>query len=184
MFSRLLGSSAGWTVLKSSEKCLHNDVLPRQLFRVVSSSSIIKIPHAGFIGGRKDKESSSRSVFGSPEPPSKLKPFSSKDDLKDLLKGYTPMVQFQIVEAYRRGILSGGGSGIQKKTSALHSATMIILRIVSIGLGIILILFLLKSPERGINASLSKMFDSSIAEFADNVEVRFSDVQGVSFRVI
>ncbi|VUZ46192.1 unnamed protein product [Hymenolepis diminuta] len=178
MFSRLLGSSVGWTVLKSSEKCLHNDILPHQFFRVVSSFPIIKIPHARFIGGRKDKESSSRSVFGSPEPSSKLKSFSSKDDLKDLLKGYTPMVQLQIVEAYRRGILSGGGSGAQKKTSALHSATMIILRIVSIGLGVILILFLLKSPERGINASLSKMFDSSIAEFADNVEVRFSDVQG------
>nr|CDS27040.1 ATP dependent zinc metalloprotease YME1 [Hymenolepis microstoma] len=178
MLNRLLVPSIGWKVPKIVERHLHSDILSRQLFRIVSSSPIIKIPHARIVGVRKYKESSSSHLFGSPEPPSKLKSLSSKDDLRDLLKDYAPTIQLQIIEAYRRGIQSGGGSGTHKKTSTIQSVTMIILRVVSIGLGVILILFLLKSPERGLNGSFSKMFDSSIAEFADNIDVKFSDVQG------
>ncbi|VDO03749.1 unnamed protein product [Rodentolepis nana] len=178
MLNRLLVPSIGWKVPKIVEKHLHSDILSRQLFRVVSSSHIIKIPHARLVGVRKYKESSIRHLFGSPEPTSKLKSISSKDDLNDLLKDYSPTIQLQIVEAYRRGIQSVGGSATQKKTSTIQSVTTIILRIVSIGLGVILILFLIKAPERGLNGSFSKMFDSSIAEFADNIDVKFSDVQG------
>lgn len=180
MFGRLLAPSNSRPTLQLSEKYFHSGVISWRLFRAVSSSPLIQIPHAKLIDGRRGKESGSRNMFGSPEPSSKPKFFAAKDDLKDMLKGYTPMVQLQLVEAYRRGVQSNISS--QKKTSSLQSATMIILRIISIGLGVTLIIYLFRSPERGIGGSFSKIFDASVASLAENVDVRFSDVQGVSFR--
>lgn len=178
MFSRLLSATSFSTASHLSERYFRNDLFPHRLCKIITNFSVVQLPRAKFFQRRVDKGSFSRGVFGSPEPRSSSRKLAEHDDLKDMLKGYTPVVQLQLVEAYRRGVQSNTSN--QKKTSTLHSISTLIIRVITIGLGAALVFFLIRSPERGLGGGFSKIFDSSVASFADNVDVRFSDVQGVS----
>ena len=173
MFSRLLNAKNPTYVLP---RWLHDAVISHRRVRIVSLSPVIKVPHANFLSRRK--ESLTHGVFGSPEPRSPSQRPGVKDDLKDMLKGYTPTVQLQLVEAYRRGFQSNVNE--QKRTNIFQSAASLFLRIVAFGLGTAWILYLIRSPERTLGTGFSKIFDSTVASLAENVEIRFSDVQGVS----
>ncbi|VDK20259.1 unnamed protein product [Taenia asiatica] len=176
MFSRLLKVTNLASASHLSERHFYNDLFAYRLYKIISKFPVVQLPSAKFFQRRGDKGSISHGVFGSPEPRGSSRKIAEHDDLKDMLKGYTPVVQLQLVEAYRRGVQSNANN--QKKTSAFHSISMLIIRVITIGLGAALVFFLIRSPERGLGGGFSKIFDSTIASFADNVDARFADVQG------
>ncbi|CDS40874.1 ATP dependent zinc metalloprotease YME1 [Echinococcus multilocularis] len=176
MFSRFLNATSFACASQLSERYFHNDLFSHRLYKIISELSIVQIPRAKFFDRRSDKGTFSHGVFGSPEPRISSKKLVTQDDLKDMLKGYTPVVQLQLVEAYRRGVQATTNN--QKKISAFQSISTLIIRVITIGLGAALVLFLIRSPERGLGGGFSKIFDSTVASFADNVDARFSDVQG------
>uniref|UniRef100_A0A5K3FJ12 AAA domain-containing protein n=1 Tax=Mesocestoides corti TaxID=53468 RepID=A0A5K3FJ12_MESCO len=176
MYSRLVHLTTNpVSALVSCERCLHKSITARKLFPILPSSFPLRIPSAQFINRWLVKDSSHRGVFGSPEPRSSKKT-PPKNDLADILKGYTPSVQLQLVEAYRRGIQSSSEN--QRKTSIVQSITTLILRLLMFSLVTGVLLYLLRSSDRGLGGGLPKLFDSSVATFAENVDARFSDVQG------
>lgn len=181
MFNRLIKATNSASILLLHERYIHNDLISHRLLRIFSLPSVIKVPHANFLNRRGRKVSFGHGVFGSPEPRNSPQKLDVKDGLKDMLKGHTPMVQLELVEAYRRGVQSNVND--QKRT-VFQSAASLILRIITFGLGTVLILYLIRSPERSLGGGISKIFDSTVASFAENVDVRFSDVQGVSIFII
>ena len=176
MLHRILSPKYVIGITKLSGRTFHATIYPGRISRV-ASSHVLRIPHGQFFNLQRERSATTHGTFGSPNAKNASRS-NQNAELKDMLKGYSPNVQLQLVEAYRRGV----ESSVQgSKISKFQNITMIVLRIVSIGLGAVLILFLIRAPDRGLGGGLTKMFDSTVATFAENVDVRFSDVQGVSY---
>ncbi|KAF6778833.1 hypothetical protein AHF37_01632 [Paragonimus kellicotti] len=96
-------------------------------------------------------------------------------DLKELLKDHPPSVQLQLVEAYRKGFQSSTES--DKKSRMFETITNNFGKIVIFG---VICYYLFRSSDKIIGGgAFPKMLDPSVASFAENADVTFSDVQGV-----
>ncbi|KAF5397974.1 ATP-dependent metallopeptidase HflB [Paragonimus heterotremus] len=95
-------------------------------------------------------------------------------DLKELLKDHPPSVQLQLVEAYRKGFQSSTES--DKKSRMFETITNNFGKIVIFG---VICYYLFRSSDKIIGGgAFPKMLDPSVASFAENADVTFSDVQG------
>lgn len=173
MLSRLMYLSPKVdSAITTSSRWLHNGATCKKLLQVISTYPM-RMPSANFLDLRREPVHSHRKQFGSPEP----KGSAPASKLKEIMKGHTPSVQLQLVEAYRRGIETS--TDTQRKTGFVQYLVSLFARVLMISLGAGILFILLRSSDRGFGGGLPKLFDSSVATFAENVDVRFADVQGV-----
>ncbi|CAL8070817.1 unnamed protein product [Calicophoron daubneyi] len=119
-------------------------------------------PHSSFIlDTRKPRQKGAKSAG------------VTQSDLKEILKDHTPAIQLQMIEAYRRGLQSSTEK--DRKWRAFEFISNNFGKVVVIG---IVCYFLFRSSDRIIGGGFPKMLDPSVASFAENANVKFSDVQG------
>uniref|UniRef100_A0A0V0J6K4 AAA+ ATPase domain-containing protein n=1 Tax=Schistocephalus solidus TaxID=70667 RepID=A0A0V0J6K4_SCHSO len=172
-------------------RCLHspseNVKLYSGLIRLLSSSllsspqqPVLFLPKAKVFSRSRDSLNSSKKFFGSPDSKESIKIQKlakvEQSQLKEMMQGHSPSIQLQLVEAYRRGVETSSEN--QRKARIFQTLSTLLGRLFLLGFGGAIIFYLIRSSGRGFEGSFPKLFDPSVATFAENIDVNFGDVQG------